>query len=228
MDLGERLLEYRKAKKLSQEDVAEKIGVSRQTVSKWETNQSMPDFDKIVPLCELFEIDANELLTGNNNRNGEKENNNVSEVKKSTNKRKGIIISISVFLYIIGTFALPYMIEVLEYQDEHALMVTAVLWGIATAILIYYFVSHPSKKEEKDSEIKENGEDAVNKEKENTIENQIVEIIALIFTVIYLAISFITMAWHITWIIWIIFAIVEAIVKLEFSLKENKKYEKKQ
>ena len=178
MDLGERLLEYRKAKKLSQEDVAEKIGVSRQTVSKWETNQSMPDFDKIVPLCELFEIDANELLTGNNNRNGEKEINNVSEVKKSTNKRKGIIISISVFLYIIGTFALPYMIEVLEYQDEHALMITSVLWGIATAILIYYFVSHPSKKEEKNSEIKENREDDVNKEKENTIENQILEIIA--------------------------------------------------
>lgn len=148
MDLGERLLEYRKAKKLSQEDVAEKIGVSRQTVSKWETNQSMPDFDKIVPLCELFEIDANELLIGNNNKKEDKENNNISETKKSTNKSKGIIISISVFLYIIGTFALPYMIEVLEYQDEHALMVTAVLWGIATAILIYYFVSHPSKKEE--------------------------------------------------------------------------------
>ncbi len=227
MDLGERLLEYRKAKKLSQEDVAEKIGVSRQTVSKWETNQSMPDFDKIVPICELFEIDANELLTGNNNRNEEKENEKVLETKKSTNKSKGIIISISVFLYIIGTFALPYMIEVLEYQDEHALMITSVLWGIATAILIYYFVSHPSKKEEKNSEIKENREDDVNKEKENTIENQILEIIALIFTVIYLVISFITMAWHITWIIWIIFAIVEAIVKLEFSLKENKKYEKK-
>ena len=204
MDLGERLLEYRKAKKLSQEDVAEKIGVSRQTVSKWETNQSMPDFDKIVPICELFEIDANELLTGNNNRNEEKENEKVLETKKSTNKSKGIIISISVFLYIIGTFALPYMIEVLEYQDEHALMITSVLWGIATAILIYYFVSHPSKKEEKNSEIKENREDDVNKEKENTIENQILEIIALIFTVIYLVISFITMAWHITWIIWII------------------------
>jgi transcriptional regulator with XRE-family HTH domain len=33
-------------------------------VSKWETNQSIPDFDKIIPLCELFEISTEELLTG--------------------------------------------------------------------------------------------------------------------------------------------------------------------
>ena len=50
-NLGEKLLELRKAKNLSQEEVAEKLNVTRQTVSKWETNQSTPDFDKIVPLC---------------------------------------------------------------------------------------------------------------------------------------------------------------------------------
>lgn len=44
--------------------MAEKLKVTRQTVSKWETNQSTPDFDKIVPLCELYEISPNELLTG--------------------------------------------------------------------------------------------------------------------------------------------------------------------
>ena len=64
MDLGERLFELRKAKNLTQDDVAEKLNVTRQTVSKWETNQSTPDFDKIVPLCELYEISPNELLTG--------------------------------------------------------------------------------------------------------------------------------------------------------------------
>ena len=63
-NLGEKLLELRKAKNLSQEEVAEKLNVTRQTVSKWETNQSTPDFDKIVPLCELFEISTDELLRG--------------------------------------------------------------------------------------------------------------------------------------------------------------------
>ena len=64
MDIGKKLFELRKAKNLSQEEVAEKLNVTRQTVSKWETNQSTPDFDKIVPLCELFEIGTEELLTG--------------------------------------------------------------------------------------------------------------------------------------------------------------------
>ena len=64
MNLGERLFELRKAKSLTQDEVAEKLNVTRQTVSKWETNQSTPDFDKIVPISELFEIGVEELLTG--------------------------------------------------------------------------------------------------------------------------------------------------------------------
>ena len=63
-NFSERLLELRKNKKLSQEEVADKLNVTRQTVSKWETNQSMPDFDKIVPLCELYGITPNELFMG--------------------------------------------------------------------------------------------------------------------------------------------------------------------
>ena len=56
MTFGERLLAYRNAVNLSQEKLAEKVGVTRQTVSKWETNQSVPDFDKILPLCEALGI----------------------------------------------------------------------------------------------------------------------------------------------------------------------------
>ena len=60
MSLGQRLIELRKEKKLSQEEVAGKLNVTRQTVSKWETDQSTPDFDKILPLCELYEISTEE------------------------------------------------------------------------------------------------------------------------------------------------------------------------
>ena len=62
MNLGEKLFELRKKKNLTQDEVAEKLNVTRQTVSKWETNQSTPDFDKIIPLCELYEISTDELL----------------------------------------------------------------------------------------------------------------------------------------------------------------------
>lgn len=71
MTFGERLLEYRNRVGLSQERLAEKIGVTRQTVSKWETNQSTPDFDKIVPLCEVLGITTEELIKGEKNETEE-------------------------------------------------------------------------------------------------------------------------------------------------------------
>ena len=51
MSLGQRLYDLRKTTGLSQEKAAEQLGVTRQTVSKWETDQTTPDFDKIIPIC---------------------------------------------------------------------------------------------------------------------------------------------------------------------------------
>ena len=62
MTLGEKLYELRKDKRLTQDEVAEKLDVTRQTVSKWETDQSQPDFDKIKPMCELYDTTPDELL----------------------------------------------------------------------------------------------------------------------------------------------------------------------
>ena len=64
MTLGERLLKYRTDAKMSQDTLAEKVGVTRQTISKWETDQSMPEFNKILPLCDIYGIKADELITG--------------------------------------------------------------------------------------------------------------------------------------------------------------------
>ena len=62
MTLGEKLYELRKDKRLTQDEVAEKLDVTRQTVSKWETDQSQPDFDKIKPMCELYGVTPDVLL----------------------------------------------------------------------------------------------------------------------------------------------------------------------
>ena len=69
MKIEDKLLKLRKEKGFSQEEVAERLSVSRQTISKWETGQSTPDFDKIIPLCELYEISSDELLTGKKKTN---------------------------------------------------------------------------------------------------------------------------------------------------------------
>lgn len=83
MTFGERLLAYRNAVNLSQEKLAEKVGVTRQTVSKWETNQSVPDFDKILPLCEALGITTEELITGEEEKNVE-----IEEIKQEKERAK--------------------------------------------------------------------------------------------------------------------------------------------
>lgn len=64
MTLGERIYALRTAKNLSQGDLAEQLDVSRQSVSKWETDTSVPDLDKLVKLCDLFEVSMDELVRG--------------------------------------------------------------------------------------------------------------------------------------------------------------------
>ena len=141
MTLGERLFMYRNKVNMSQEKLAEEIGVTRQTISKWETDQSMPDFDKIEPLCEVFGITPDELIRKKKNTNEAKEiQNNYNEKR---NKKKAIVLSISIFLYCIAVFSLPYMIEVLRYEEAHAVMIMMTLCTIATVILVYFFIAYP-------------------------------------------------------------------------------------
>ena len=62
MDISEKILQLRKAKGFTQEELAEKLNVSRQSVSKWESGQSVPELEKLVTLCEVFQVSADYLL----------------------------------------------------------------------------------------------------------------------------------------------------------------------
>ncbi len=64
MTIGDRIAKYRRNQGLSQEELAEKLGISRQSVSKWERNESLPEADKIPLLAQVFSITTDELLTG--------------------------------------------------------------------------------------------------------------------------------------------------------------------
>ena len=55
------LVTLRKMKNMTQEDIAEKIGVSRQSVAKWETGETVPDLDKCKMLAEIFEVSLDDL-----------------------------------------------------------------------------------------------------------------------------------------------------------------------
>lgn len=62
--IGNRISKYRKARNLTQEDLAGKLGVSSQAVSKWENDASCPDIQLLPQLCRVLGITSDELLTG--------------------------------------------------------------------------------------------------------------------------------------------------------------------
>jgi len=64
MTLGERIREYRQAAGLSQEGLAEKLHVSRQAITKWETDGGVPDIDNLISLSRAMGLSLDELVTG--------------------------------------------------------------------------------------------------------------------------------------------------------------------
>ena len=64
MSLGTTISRLRAEKKLSQGDLSDALEVSRQSVSKWETDASVPELDKLIKLSQLFGVTLDELVTG--------------------------------------------------------------------------------------------------------------------------------------------------------------------
>ncbi len=62
MDLAEKILTLRKSRSWTQDQLAEQLDVSRQTISKWESGQSLPELDKITALSEVFNVSTDCLL----------------------------------------------------------------------------------------------------------------------------------------------------------------------
>ena len=64
MNIADRILYLRKSKGISQEELADKVGISRQAVSKWESEQSMPDVEKIIIMSDYFNVTTDYILKG--------------------------------------------------------------------------------------------------------------------------------------------------------------------
>ena len=95
-NLAENLKKIRKENNLSQEDLADILGVSRQAISKWESKVSYPEMDKIVLLCKKFDLNIDDLL-----------HRDIKEVKESMAVKSKIKSSCDeIFNFIINRFEL--------------------------------------------------------------------------------------------------------------------------
>ena len=210
MAIGNRLYNLRKEKNISQEELANALDVSRQTISKWETGESTPDFNKICPLCDYFGITSDELLSGKQN---------IVEAKKEDKKAKfARNLAISVGLYI---FSLVTIILCAALFDQPIIGVSIffTIIAIATGIIIYSSIVYGKTEKEKAKE---------EKEPRNVMVKGITEIIGIAGVITYLLVSFLTGAWHISWIIFIAIGLLNAIVRLIFGLKNDSKEEVKE
>lgn len=103
MNLGNKIVSLRKKNNLSQEELAEKVGVTRQTISKWELEETAPDINQAKTLSKIFNVSLDELT--NNNINSI-----LTEKISNTERLAGITIKI---LKVIGVGMLAFIIIII-------------------------------------------------------------------------------------------------------------------
>ena len=99
--LGNKLVKLRKENKLSQDSLADKLGITRQTISNWELNITKPDIVQIKNISEIFNISIDELLDNNTKDIIEKKISNTEKLTNKTNKYIKITLITLYFIILI-------------------------------------------------------------------------------------------------------------------------------
>lgn len=135
MKFGDNLRNLRKSKKLSQEDLSEKVGVSRQSVSKWESGIAYPEMTNILILCKIFGCKINDLLSERiedfNSFDEEVKMNVVKFEKEKQKKMKtltkilsligkiaGIVVKVAIPLVVIASVIVPILLSNIDVVDN--------------------------------------------------------------------------------------------------------------
>lgn len=121
MEFNNKLYNLRKQKGLSQEELANRLNVSRQTVSKWEVGDSTPDMEKLIAMSDLFEISLDELVMDKKSVHvGETSNTSeiVTDLQKkvlSDENKKRAKRGLKIAAIILGIFVLIDVISMIVY-----------------------------------------------------------------------------------------------------------------
>ena len=133
--IGKFIAECRKEKNMTQQELADKIGVTDKAISKWENGRGMPDLSLMNPLCTALGITINELISGeriNKTEYLEKANKNILRTINYTNKKINKIklmfkISIGVILLIFVTLVTLFIIDVNRIKNNEPVLFST--WG---------------------------------------------------------------------------------------------------
>lgn len=140
--IGQFIKSRRKEIKLTQREVAEQLGISEKTVSKWETGNGLPEVSLMLPLCELLNISVNELLSGerlDEKRYFEKAEQNIMSLmeEKAKAKKTLILAVLIVFIVVLAAVTLVLVAGTIEMETWVRIVLIAVaLVIIATGIAV--------------------------------------------------------------------------------------------
>lgn len=136
--IGKFIAECRKNKNLTQEALAEKLGITDRSVSKWERGLNLPDASLMIELCEILDITVNELLTGEIIKKGEymeKSEEKLIELKKNEEIANKKILNLEWVIGAISSISFIILIFIASYL-EMSNIVRVIL--IVMAIVIFF------------------------------------------------------------------------------------------
>lgn len=136
MQICERLKEARKHTGMTQEEVAEKILVSRVTISNWENGKSLPDIASLLSLSDLYNISLDELVKGDS-----KMTEKVKKDAKDLQVKTRVIITVAAILVVFGVLYVTCRIAGGDFKDFAEATAPWVFLGIGLAGVLTYFTA---------------------------------------------------------------------------------------
>ncbi len=134
MEISEKLKEARQNSGMTQEDVANKIMVSRVTVSHWENGKSLPDIVSLISLSDLYSISLDELVKGDPIMTEK-----VKKDKKTADNNRRLISTIAILAAVVLIVYVASMIVGGAFKDFCEAAIPWVLIGIGIAAAMMYF-----------------------------------------------------------------------------------------
>ncbi len=131
MRMGDKIQQYRKRHGWSQGELADKIDVSRQTVSKWELGETLPDTENVLKLCALFEIEAGELLNDLCDLCPPNKGTDIIQAPQ-TSKKKHLCVGVA--LLVIGLFITGTLVTLSHFIPSRQKFVQSVMPEATTGL----------------------------------------------------------------------------------------------
>lgn len=134
MNFGQNLRNLRKSKNISQEELAERVRVSRQSVSKWETGEAYPEMNNILELCKIFHCHINDLVNDNIldidsldedvkmsavkfKKEKQKQMKGISKVLSLIGKIAGIVVRVAIGFVVVAMVSIPFLLKDIDVKD---------------------------------------------------------------------------------------------------------------